>query len=494
MKTGVSHIASLRDGRTVFLEGRKVDDVTRDPAFRNIVATSGMFYDHANEPANRDLMTVVSPTSGKRVSRAWHLPRNYAELVERRQCLEQIAELSCGMVGRSPDHVASTLSGMVMGIDAWAAYDTRGAGALRDYFAYARDRDLYLTYVIINPQADKSRGAAGQPSQDLVAHVVDEDHDGITVTGGKMLATSAVAANEMMIANIQPLRDGDERYAFTAVVPINAKGLTLLSRRSYEQHAASQFDFPLAWRFDENDAAVYFDEVRIPWERVFLLRNIAAANAQWHDTRAHVYQNYQGIVRLVVKLRFLLGIARKIAETNGIIGFAQVRETLGELASKATMFAAMVAGMEAAGETFNGYFVPNRPMLCAAQALAQKIYPQVVDTLRDLSGGGLIMVPSSYRDFQNPETAAIIGKTQKSPVTNSLERVKLFKLAWDAVGSEFGSRHLQYEKFYSGSSLVLNNHNFNFFDWRSASTMVDGFMRSYDLPADPASHADNDIA
>jgi 4-hydroxyphenylacetate 3-monooxygenase len=480
MKTGAAHVASLQDGRSIFLEGCRIADVATDPPFRNMVATAAMFYDHA--AAHRDLMTVVSPTSGDRVSRAWHLPRSLEELVERRHCLERIAELSCGMVGRSPDHVASTLSGLVMGLDALASYDVRGARALGNYFNYARDHDLYLAYVIINPQADKSKGAAGQPSYDLVAHVIDEDHEGVTIKGGKMLATSAVVANELFIANIQPLREGDERYAFTAAVPMNAKGLKLLSRRSYEQHATSQFDFPLAWRFDENDAVVYFDEVKIPWERVFMLRNIAGANAQWHETRAHVYQNYQGIVRLAVKLRFLVGIARRIADANGIIGFPQIRETLGELAAKATMIEAMVVGMEAAGESFNGYYVPNRPILCAAQAIAQKTYPQVINTLRDLSGGGLIMLPSSSADFRNPEIATMIAATQQSPATDSLHRVKLFKLAWDAIGSEFGSRHLQYEKFYSGSSVVLNGHNFNYFDWKRATAMVDGFMASYDLP------------
>ncbi len=146
------------------------------------------------------------------------------------------------------------------------------------------------------------------------------------------------------------------------------------------------------------------------------------------------------------------------------------------------MFEATVAGLEAAGENFNGYSVPNRAMLCAAQAIAQKTYPQVIETLRDLSGGGLIMVPSSHADFDDPDVAAMIAATQQSPVATSLERVKLFKLAWDAVGSEFGSRHLQYEKFYSGSSVVLNGHNFNNYDWKAATAMVDGFMASYDLP------------
>ena len=481
MKTGQEHIASLRDGRAVFIDGAAVPDVTTSPAFARIVQTAGSFYDAALEQP--EAFSFESPTSGARVGRAWQMPRTWEETVQRRQTLERMAELTCGMVGRSPDHVASTLVGMAMGADVMAGYDARGSAALGDYFRQARDRDLYLSYVIVNPQADKSQPVAGQPARDLVAHIVDEDSWGITVSGAKMLATSAIVAQELLVSNIQPLQEGDERYAFTAALPMNSKGLKFLSRRSYEQAATSSFDYPLASRFDENDAVVLFDEVRIPWERVFLIRQVKAAAAQWHETRAHVMQNHQCLVRLYVKLRFLVGVARRIAEANGIIGFPGVRDSLGALAAKATMIEAMVAGMEARGENFRGFHVPDRSMLCAAQAIAQQTYPQVIDAIRQLCGGGLIMVPSSVQDFHHPETLAIIRGSQKSPVMDSEDRVKLFKLAWDAVGSEFGSRHLQYEMFYSGSPMVLNAHNYRFFDWGRATGMVDGFMSGYSADA-----------
>ena len=486
MKTGAQQIESLRDGRLVYIDGKPVPDVTRSRAFAGLVGTSARFYDEAARPEWRETMTFESPTSGAPVSRAWQLPRNHAELVLRRRAMERIAELSCGMVGRSPDHLASTLAGMVMGAPRMARYDGRGITALQEYFQYARDRDLFLTYVIINPQADRSKTAGGQPSADLVAHIVDEDAAGITIHGAKMLATSAMAAQELFIGNIQPLGEDDQRYAFSAAIPMNTPGLKFLSRRSYEQAAVSDFDQPLASRFDENDAVVYFDQVRIPWERVFLARDVRAVAAQWHETRAHVMQNHQCLVRLYVKLRFLVGLARKVAEANGVIGFAPVRESLGALAAKATMIEAMVAGMEASGETFEGCYVPDRAMLCAAQAIAQQTYPQVIEAIRQLSGGGLIMLPSSQADLMEPATLEIVMNSQMSPAMGSLDRVKLFKLAWDAVGSEFGSRHLQYEMFYSGSSMVLNGHNYRFFDWARAVGMVEGFMASYGTPAGEA--------
>jgi 4-hydroxyphenylacetate 3-monooxygenase len=385
------------------------------------------------------------------------------------------------MVGRSPDHVASTLVGFRMGLPAFRDNDPARAAAVESYFDYARDNDLYLSYVIINPQSDKAKSASGQPDAHLVASVVDEDSEGITIRGAKMLATSGIMANEILVSGFNALQAGDEAYAFTAVTPVGTKGLTLMSRRSYEQAATSTFDYPLSSQFDENDAVVYFDDVKIPWDRVFVFKDLKMAQAQWHDTRAHVMQNYQCMIRLMVKLKFLLGLARKIAEINNIINFPQVRETLGLVAAKVNNIEALIVAMEAAGESFNGFYVPNRTMLCTAQVIAQTTYPEIVEAIRTLSGGGMIMVPSSEADFETPETRAIIEKTQRSVVTTSEGRVKLMKLAWDAVGSEFGSRHLQYEMFYSGPTFVTRGNSFRFFDWDGVKGFVDGFMDSYAL-------------
>jgi len=480
VKTGSDHFKSLQDGRAVYISSQQVTDITTHPAFSRSVQSACKLYDY--QAAHLEKMTFVSPTNGKNVNRLWQLPKTQRDLIARRGALEAWAATTCGMLGRSPDHVGSSIAGMYMGRKVFEKYDSKRAKALVDYFEYARDNDLYLSYVIINPQADRSKSTAGQPGADLVARVVDEDSYGITIRGAKMLGTSAIFSNEIMVSGFMGLQAGEEAYAFTVMVPMNAKGLKAFSRKSYEAAAVSVFDNPLSSQFDENDAIIYFEDVKIPWDRVFVHRDIQMAQAQWHETRAHVYQNYQCQIRLMVKLRFLMGAVRKIAEINGIINYPQVRETLGLLAAKAMNIEALVIAMESNGERFGEYYVPNRAILAAAQALAQQIYPEIIDSIRTLAGGGLIMLPSEASDFSNPEFAAVIDKTQRSSVASPTERVKLFKLVWDAIGSEFGSRHLQYEMFYSGPTFVTRGHSFRFYDWDGAKALVDGFMSTYDLP------------
>jgi 4-hydroxyphenylacetate 3-monooxygenase len=484
LKTGEEHIQTLRDGRAIYLHGRRVEDASVHPAYRNAIRSVAKLYDFQSAPENRDLMTFATETGGV-ANRIWQLPETYDQLCQRRHAIEAWNGLHCGLLGRAPDHVASCISGMYMGLDVFEAYDPRRAAALSDYFRRARENNLYLTYVIINPQADRSKGASGQKDEYLTAGVVDRDAEGITVRGAKMLATGAVMANEVFVTCIQPLQPGDERYAVSFVIPLNAKGLKILSRKSYEEGAPDLFDNPLSHRFDENDAVLYFDDVRVPWERVFVFDSIEMCQKQFHATPAHVYQNYQAMIRLSVKVRFLAGIARRITEINGTGGFPQVRETLGQLAAEAGMVDALVAAMEAKGRMHGRYFVPDRHTLYTAQTLTQKLYPKIVNTLRELAGGGMIMLPSSSGDFANPDIAALIEKTQQSPAASAQEKVKFYKLAWDAVGSEFASRHQQYEMFYAGASFVVKNHALRTYDWGAAAKLLDGMLDSYDLQAGP---------
>ena len=482
LKNGSQHAQSLKDGRQVFINGQIAADVGEHAAFRKTLETVGGLFDFAARPENAQLMTFEpSDTSAGRANRIWQLPQSYEELVQRRRALEAWAELHAGFLGRSPDHVASCLSGMVMGLEVFEAYDRARAGALADYFRYARDNDLYLTYVLINPQADRSKGPSEQRDRFLSAGAVDQDAEGVTIRGGKMLATGGVFANEVFVTCIQPLREGEEPYATSFAVPMNAKGLKILSRRSYEEAAPSVFDYPLATRFDENDAVLYFDDVRVPWERVFVNQDVAMCQKQFHATPAHVYQNYQSQVRLMVKMRFLVGIARRIAETNGVIGFPQVKELLGSLAAQNTMVDALVHAMEIKGRRYGAYFVPDPHTLYSAQVLTQQLYAQAMIALRELAGGGMIMLPSSIQDFASPELRALIDKTQQSPVSSSEDRVKFFKLAWDAVGSEFASRHTQYEMFYAGATFVTKGHSFRTFDWDRCTQLVDRMLDSYSL-------------
>lgn len=479
MKTGARHLESLRDGREVYLQGRRVEDVTADPAFRNATASAAHLYDFQCAPENVERMTIRAGAG--RVSRAWQLPESYAGLVERREALAAWAETHFGFMGRAPDHVASCLAGMYMGLDVFERWDGERARALREYFEYARDNDLFLTYAIINPQADRARAATAQGDEFLAARLCGRDARGITVKGSKMLATGAIMANEVFVTGIQPLAPGDEPYALSFAVPLNAPGLKILSRKSYELEANSVFDNPLASRYDENDAVLYFDEVRVPWERVFIAGDPAMCQKQFFDTPAHVFQNYQCQIRLTVKLRFLAGLARRIAAANGSEHLPAVREMLGQLAAEAASVEAFVLAMEAKGARHGAYYLPDRHLLYAAQVVTQQLYPKLIQSLRELAGGSMIMLPSGVEDLRDPAIANYVLRPQASAAMSPCERVKFFKLAWDAVGSEFASRHTQYEMFYAGAGFVTRGHSFRTYDWESATGMVERLLASYHL-------------
>ncbi len=481
VKTGAQHIASLRDGRAVYLDGALVADVTTHSAFRGAVQSAGMLYDYQAAPENIEAMTFDCG-GGRRANRAWEMPRTREQLITRRKAMSAWARQSCGFIGRSPDHVASALIGQAMGIEVFERHGKARAAALRDYVAEATRQDWFLTYVIINPQADRSKAWGEQHEADLSARIVDEDASGIIIRGGKMLGTSSIMANEVLVANLQPLRPGEEHLAFSCALPMNTKGLKVLSRKSYEAHAVSEWDSPLSSRFDENDAVMWFEDVKVPWERVFVYRDTDMCRAQFHDTWGHTMQNYQAQIRLVEKLRFLVGLGRRIAETIGTVNMPPVRDALGRLAAQAGSVEAILHGMEAAGGQQGEWYVPDKHMMYAAQVITQELYPQVIHTLRDLAGGGLIMLPSSAADYANPEVARILRTVQQSPAATPDERVKFMKLAWDAVGSEFASRHLQYEMFYAGAQFVTRAHSWRTYDWEAAKGMVDGLLASYALP------------
>jgi 4-hydroxyphenylacetate 3-monooxygenase len=285
------------------------------------------------------------------------------------------------------------------------------------------------------------------------------------------------------VSCIVPLQPGDEDYALSFVVPLDAHGLKLYPRPPYALGKPSAFDYPLSTRFDETDALVVFDEVLVPWENVFVYRDVGLTRAQFFETAAHVLGNNQAQIRLATKMKFLIGIARKIAAINRIEHIPSVQEKLGELASLAAIVEGMVLASEAHPATDRfGVARPNPRFLYGAMGLQAELYPRALHLLRELAGAGPLQVPSSYKDCVSSETQADISRYVRSTGVSSEERLKLFRLAWDLIGSEFGGRHHQYEMFYAGAPFVSKGYAFRNYGYEEALALVDGFLSSYGLP------------
>jgi 4-hydroxyphenylacetate 3-monooxygenase len=483
-RTGRQYLEGLRDDRAVYVDGERVKDVSEHPAFRGAVRSIAGLYDLTTSAGPSDALTYPSPTTGEPVSVAFLLPRDRADLARRRRGLEAWAESTYGLMGRSPDHVAGFLVGFALRPDVFARGGARYADHVTRYYEHVRDHDLYVSYVLIPPQGDRSKPPHQQADPTLYAGVVEERSDGIVVSGAQMLGTGAAISDEIFFSCIVPLRPGDENYALSFALPIDTPRVKLIVRRPYAQGAPSVFDYPLSTRFDESDAVVVFDRVLVPWERVFIYRDTALTLAQFYETPAHLFGNHQAQVRFWVKSRFLTGLAQRIAEANGLDRLPPVQSTLGELASYSSMAGGLVTASEAeCVEDPRGFVYPSPTYIYANGWLQATYYGTMLNILRELTGAGFLQVPSSYRDFHNAEIAEDLARFIASPGHDAIARTKLFKLAWDLVGSEFAGRHAQYELFYAGSrSMTTALRSYRAYDFARARALVDRCLTSYDLP------------
>jgi 4-hydroxyphenylacetate 3-monooxygenase len=481
MRTGAEYFAALADGRTVYLDGGPVVDVATHPAFAGIVASVAELYDFAANPSNG--MGWTDPNTGVFGNKAFLIPRSAADLSARRAAISRWARLTHGFVGRGPDHVAGFLAGFA---SAPEVFDRPGRSYGRhvvDFYHRMVREDLFMTCVIVPPRTDRSQPSQGGERDFIQVGVVRERSDGIVVGGCQMLGTGAAIADYILVSCIRPLRPGDEAYALSFVVPLSAPGLKIYCRRPYAPAATSEFDYPLSARYDESDAMVVFDDVFIPWPEVFVYRDVEGVRGQFFSTAAHVLVNTQAQIRLIEKMKFIVGVARKITMMNRADRLPSVQEKLADLASLAALVEGMVLAAENTCEIDEfGVARPHPRFVYAPMCLQTEIYPRALDILRDLSGGAIVALPSSYRELVEEDTREDMRRYLGTTGVCAIDRVKLMKLAWDIVGSEFAGRHLQYEMFYAGASFVTKGYAYRNYGYGESIARVDDFLATCQLP------------
>jgi 4-hydroxyphenylacetate 3-monooxygenase oxygenase component len=451
----------------------KVADVASHPAFRGAAEELAAIFDLQHAEADRCL--VPDPQTGEPINASHLIPRSRDDLFRRHAALEVCAEHSVGLMGRTPDYMNVTFAGFAARPDEWSlAGNEAGAANLVAFQKELRRKDLSLTHTIIHPTVDKSLGDVPRPDNDVALHKVGETEHGIIVRGSRILATLAPFADEMSVYPAFPLGEGADAFALAFSIPMATPGMKILCRDSFSQprHA---YDQPLSGRFDEQDAFVIFDDVEVPKDRVFIDANITAYNSVMRTSWSpNIMQ--QTMIRAQTKLEFAWGIANRMLKCiNGKQPAAQ--EMLGEIwafseFARSAIYAAEMQAREYPG----GVWFPDVRPLHALRASLPYWFPRVNEIIRLLGSHNVFAAPT-LAQMRDPELKPLVDRYLRGAGDVSAEeRVRVFRLAWDFVGSGLASRNEQYERFYLASGARNRQMHEMFFDPSRADRLVDQFL------------------
>jgi len=481
LRAGNDYLEAIRDGRRIYVGNELVRDVTVHPAFRNSARSFAELYDRKRSPEHRDATSYEE--GGERYS-GWFLkPTDRDGLRKRTETHRRVASWSYGLLGRSPDHVASFVTGLAMSPELFDGNRKGFGDNLTRYYDKMRREDLFAAYVVIAPQGARNPEMYGRKA--TIAHglqVIAETDDGIVLNGMKLLGTGAAFSDEIWVGNLLPLPADQKGQAVTCAVPTGAQGVTLWVRKSFEKYAVTDFDNPFSSRFDESDAVVLFDNVKVPWERVFLLDDVQLSREMYFRTPSHVMGNHQAIVRYHEKLKMILGFAYKAAEMNNVLQIPAVRETLAKLAIAEAGLKGWIAGQIEDAETFGPYLHVNRRELYAALNWCTNSYYQITETVREMLGAGPFQMPADVSALSDPALRETFEQYWAAGDATAIDRMKLMKAAWDYLGSDFAGRHTQYERFYAGPQFVHALYNYANTPWNERKEQIETLMAGMQVP------------
>jgi 4-hydroxyphenylacetate 3-monooxygenase len=384
-------------------------------------------------------------------------PKNIEESIAGRDAIAEWARIGYGWMGRSPDYKAAFLGTLGGNAEFYAPFE---ANAKR-WYTFCQERVPFVNHAIIHPPVDRDK----PPDQvaDVCVHLEKETDAGIYVSGAKVVATGSVLTNYTFIAHhgLSPLND--KKFALVFMVPTNAPGVKFLCRTSYEMTAAvmsSPFDQPLSSRLDENDAVFIMDNVFVPWENVFVFGDVEKANNFFPRTGFLPRFVVHGCTRLAVKLDFIAGLLLKAVEASGTKDYRGVQANVGEVIAWRNMFWALTEAMVRDPRPWKGpYLLPNPDPGSAYQILATIAYTKIKYLIEQTVASGLIYLNSHARDFANPAIRPYIDRYMRGSNGYTAEqRIKLMKLLWDCIGTEFGARHELYEINYGGSTEEIRRY------------------------------------
>ena len=451
IRRGEQYLESLRDGRRLWLMGQRVEDVTAHPALAGCARSVAAVYDLQHDPAHQELLTIPSPSTGQPVSRAYQLPRSVDDLAGQRRMYECLVRRAGGVAARLPQHLATVVLGLYDVRDLLGREDPAFAERVAHYFEYCRENDQSIATVFSNPLHHRDHPVAKQEPLRVMAR----RPGGIIVRGAKGVGTQAPYANELFCMTA-PRPDLTPEEGVYFATPVNAEGIHVICREPLA--SANPADHPVSPSWDEMDSIVVFDDVFIPWERVFYLRRSPALDLAFE---ARLFQGAVGLgpwyvlVRMAVKAEVLLGICAAIADSLGTSAQPAVQTALADaMVYLETLRAFIQAAEKDPVRSPSGLALPNPTAALAARTFAIERYPSVLQHIRELCGPGILMAPGQA-DLHHPDIGPHLHRYFVARDEGAPERFRLLKLAWEYACDSFGSRQLLFE-MYNVGSLATN--------------------------------------
>lgn len=462
IRTGDEYRESIRDGREIWIDGERVDDVTTHPAFKPIVDIRARIYDMAHEERTREVMTYVDEETGELCPTGSKPPHTKEDWHAKRAAVDAVLDEVAGVVTRVGDETVGEMWSLYDGQDVLNEIDPSFAENIRRHVREAALHDPFHVSANTDAKGDRSKRPQDQ-DPDVLLHVVRETDDGIVVRGAKF-ETAAAYANQ---AFVKPtIGDwGDEvlsDYAVGFVADMGAPGMKFICRSGFAGRQPLE-DYPLSGRHDEVDTMIVFDNVLVPWENVFFYRHTRAA--QFIRATLHRYSMFAYVQRHLRLADLLLGTAYANAEQTGIKMWQGVREKLAEIACyREGINAHLTAAVELAEESPGGLLMPNQQLLYTGRVHACTELPKVMHTVRDLCGCQVSLMPSAST-FRHPEAGPWLEKYFRVGDVEAEERRKLFAFARDLLNSDYAGHRLTFQLFaqappFSHLLAVYNDYDF----------------------------------
>jgi len=427
LKSPQEYVQSLRDGRVTYWDGERIDDITRHPRFRVPIANTAKDYEY-DSPELGDLRRYRTE-DGSEAHRIFQIPRSEADLAKRVELLQHTS-------------IGTAVTGVYMALmsvkDQVAAVNPQFAENIERMYKYCRDNDLRAAEVITDPKGDRKRRAHEQDDPDLYVRIVERRKDGIVVRGAKLHITAASLIHELVVMPTKGMRQDETDYAVSFSIPAGTKGVSIINR-SFAPAELNAFDYPASSHHSMPEGFVVFDDVFVPWERVFLAGEVQLASKLAQSLG--LWERTGGVIAAVDSSELFVGLAQLVTEMQGKENDPVAQASIAELITYAQMLRMSLDYACRHFETTSGMVHPNILAINAAKYYYAANYHQTVRYLHDLSGGLVLTLPLES-DLRNPESGKYIRKyLHTKPGVDVETRMRVYNLIRDLTADAYGGWH-----------------------------------------------------